>query len=399
MEKKLYIPTAFVYFSLVSFLGLVLRIMLLFPIPLNYKYILHTHSHIAFLGWVYSALFALFIYLFSNKEELYLRKYKIQFILTQVINIGMLISFPLQGYGSFSIFFSTAHILISFWFAFTINRDMNHNHSLDPIVVRYAKGALFFLVFSAIGPFALPIVIKTFSAGSQMYFNTIYFYLHFQYNGWFTFSILAFALKFSDAFLVANNQKLLGRMFYWLFGSVFCTLFLSFLWVMPPIYFNLVAVVGSIIQVVLGVLFLRVLVDKYNTQENNFMNVVVWRIILVCMASKLVLQCVESIPYFAELTYSIRNFIIGYLHLFFIGVVSLSIILIAMKIGVFKITLGFRRLLYMFIFTFLISEILLFLQGFLWSLNLNGLPFYFFTTTVLAFILFICSIFFLKYLR
>jgi hypothetical protein len=45
--------------AVVALAGFVMRLMPLVSIPgLNYEYLLHAHSHLAFLGWAYNALFA-----------------------------------------------------------------------------------------------------------------------------------------------------------------------------------------------------------------------------------------------------------------------------------------------------------------------------------------------------
>lgn len=387
--KNLYVKFAFIYLIILASLGILLRLQPLFNIPINYTNLLHTHSHIAFLGWVYSALFALYINLFSSSDYVHQKKYKIQFILTQLVNLGMLISFPLQGYGFFSILFSTLHILISYWFAYTILKDIESNKNINQFIKHFAKAALLFLLLSSIGPFILPVMIKFFGTGSANYYNTIYYYLHFQYNGWFTFSILAFIFRYFELkganFYFFSTKKVFNTLFY----STFLTLFLSFLWTKPTFIINIIAGIGSVLQLIFIYFLYKLFITINNKTDYKIKPISknILYIIITCLLSKILFQLIGTIPYFSNLSYEIRNFIIGYLHLFLIGVITLSIIFICIESDYFNITRSLRVSIYTFIFGFLLSEIWIFLQGISWWLGYGEIPYY--SVTLLAFSTFI----------
>lgn len=383
--KNLYIKFAFNYFIVLACLGVLLRLLLVYYIPLNYKNILHTHSHIAFLGWVYSAIFALYIELFSSKKDFQLKSYRTQFVLIQAANLGMLISFPIQGYALFSIFFSTLHVIISYWFVYTILKDIKNNTTINVITKQFVKASLLFLMLSSLGPFALPIVIKIYGAGSDNYFHTIYYYLHFQYNGWFTFSILAIFFKFLELKGIQFNSYIHKQVYTILFYSTFFTLFLSFLWSKPSAVFYILAGVGSILQMIF-IYFLYSVFKKMENTKNYKMNSIsknILYIIILCFLLKIIFQLMGALPYFANLSYGIRNFIIGYLHLFLIGVISLSILFICIENDYFCNSKAFRFSIYLFISSYLLSEIWIFLQGIFWWTVSNGIPYY--TITLLVF--------------
>lgn len=383
--KNLYIKFAFNYFIILACLGVLLRLSSVYYIPLNYKNILHTHSHIAFLGWVYSAIFALYIELFSSKIDSQLKSYRTQFILIQVVNLGMLISFPIQGYALFSIIFSTLHVIISYWFVYTILKDIKNNTTINMITKQFAKASLLFLILSSLGPFTLPIIIKIYGAGSDNYFNTIYYYLHFQYNGWFTFSILAISFRFLELKGVLFNSYKQKQAYSILFYSTFLTLFLSFLWTKPSIVFYILAGVGSVLQIIFTYFLYSVFskMENANNYKIKTINKNILRIILLCFVLKMIFQLIGAFPYFADLSYEIRNFIIGYLHLFLIGVVSLSILFICIEKDYFCITSTFSVSIYLFIGGYVLSEIWIFLQGIFWLSGYNGIPYY--TITLLVF--------------
>ena len=109
---------AFTYFAIVVLLGIFMRsaTVVAYPFTFNYRNIVHTHSHLALLGWVYGLLSALLVRTFirfpqKNIDEVgenswgirivnrRLFNYRLLFYITQFSVLGMLFSFPFQGYG------------------------------------------------------------------------------------------------------------------------------------------------------------------------------------------------------------------------------------------------------------------------------------------------------------
>src|SRR5690606_24662500 len=104
-------------FFIAAVMGLLLRYAFVQPIEVNYRYLTHAHSHAAMLGWVYLMLFTLIVHYFIPiKKPIYNRL----FWITELAVIGMLVSFPFQGYAAVSISFSTLHIFCSYYFAYLI---------------------------------------------------------------------------------------------------------------------------------------------------------------------------------------------------------------------------------------------------------------------------------------
>ena len=114
-DLKPHIGIALVYFIMAALLGVLLRSFPLVEMPITYKFFLHTHSHIALLGWVYVALTTLIYKLFVQSPEKD-KKYRKIFWFTQFTLVGMLLTFPFQGYALFSIVFSTLFLFASYWF-------------------------------------------------------------------------------------------------------------------------------------------------------------------------------------------------------------------------------------------------------------------------------------------
>src|SRR5687768_12768603 len=92
---------SFFWFVIAGAMGAFLRLQLFNPVvEMNYKHFLHGHSHLAFLGWVFNALYISLIYAYIPAQ---VKRYHVLFWLLQVAVLGMLISFPIQGYKAVSI--------------------------------------------------------------------------------------------------------------------------------------------------------------------------------------------------------------------------------------------------------------------------------------------------------
>lgn len=112
---------------IVSFIGVILRYKIAFYFPfIDQKNLLHGHSHFAFTGWVSQALYVLLAdYLAKQKGDSVLKRYRWLLYANAISAYGMLISFPIQGYGFVSIFFSTLSIIAGYVFALRYWKDLN----------------------------------------------------------------------------------------------------------------------------------------------------------------------------------------------------------------------------------------------------------------------------------
>jgi hypothetical protein len=143
--------------------------------------------------------------------------------------------------------------------------------------------------------------------------------------------------------------------------SCILTLGLSFLWIKPPIWMYGISAVGAIIQC-LAVFILFKILKGYKKQQNN--NSFMYRtlnFILLLFLIKVVLQLATSVPFLAELTFKTIDFVIGYLHLVFLGITSISILLLMKKNQLLVISKIWIQL---FISGFVISEFFIFYKGF-----------------------------------
>ena len=122
--KISWIKISLVFLFVVAVIGTSLRAIFLFPLPFNYSNLVHAHSHTAFQGWIYTVMLLLTTNLFFNEKLVDQGRYPLQFKLTAIVIIGVLISFSFQGYGLYSILFSVFFQLLNYWFIFRFLRDV-----------------------------------------------------------------------------------------------------------------------------------------------------------------------------------------------------------------------------------------------------------------------------------
>lgn len=349
---------------LVAILGLVLRYKIAFYLPfLDQKFILHSHSHFAFSGWVTQTLMILLIHYLSTKfgEEI-ITKYRWLLYANLITAYGMLISFIFQGYALYSISFSTLSILISYVFAIYFWRDLNKIVERTTSILWF-KAALVFAVLSSIGAFNLAFMMANKMNNQNWYLASVYFFLHFQYNGWFLFA--GMGLLNTKLEMIIKEPAKLRQVFLLFCYACVPAYFLSILWL--PFTGNIyIILIGAVLAQLIGWVILMKLCIKNKeiiSQQLTANGKLLLVLSAIAFTIKLILQSGSIHPELSHLSYGFRPIIIGYLHLVLLGVTSIFIIgyIISFKL------ININRLLISGIFIFvsgvIINEILLMVQG------------------------------------
>ena len=312
---------------IVACLGVTLRYKILFSLPfIDQKHLLHGHSHFAFAGWITQALMALLVsYLVKQQHEGSYKKYTWLLYANLITAYGMLIAFPIEGYGLFSIIFSTASIIVSYVFAFYIWRDLNRL-TFKSTANSWFKTAVLFNALSSLGAFALTIMMVNKVIHQNWYLAAEYFYLHFQYNGWFFFACMGLFTAFIRRHTASEN--VLKKIFMLFAFAVVPAYFLSALWLDIPVWIYVLVIIAAIAQLI-GWLWLVTLIKKnWSLLKSNFS--ATSKYILTCSAvaltAKLFLQLGSTIPSLSDLAFGFRPIVIGYLHLVLLGVITLFLL-------------------------------------------------------------------------
>ena len=356
-----YSSIALLYFFIASALGLLLRLFPVLDIDATYRYIVHTHSHIALIGWVYIALTVLIYQVLVEKTKENKKKFKLLFWFTQITVFGMLISFPIKGYALFSIAFSTLFLIASYWF-YAFFRKTTKNNSTNMYAFKFIHTSLLFMILSSIGPWTLGVIMNTLGSNSPWYKNAIYFYLHFQYNGWFLFCLIGLFFFLVAHLKISISNKQIGFVYKLFTLSCLLTFFLSVLWMQPHPIIYIIAGVGALIQLIAFIKFIQIIKPikillKLKLAPIAYRSL---QLALFFLTLKIILQAISSVPYFADLATQAINFVIAYLHLTFLGVVSLSLFAF---LACFKLIKLPSFWVYVYLTGFITSEILIIYKG------------------------------------
>ena len=351
---------ALFYFFLIAILGVLLRLFLILDIPANYKYIVHSHSHVALLGWVYTALTTLIYKLYLTNSSIE-KKYLILFWSTQITIIGMLVVFPFTGYALFSILFSTLFLFASYVFIWLFikhtTNDQKKTNSYKCIRI-----SLWYMVLSSIGPWALGYIMSTAGSNSNLYRNAIYFYLHFQYNGWFIMALIGILFFILEQQNILIPKKIFNRFFILMNIGIVATFGISLLWMKPHLSVYSISFLGALFQLIaLYILVKELLFSKQKSvDENSKLFLILLRIVVFFFILKLLLQLLGSIPYFATIATSNIDFLIGYIHWIFLGVVSIALLTFLFY---FKLIVLSKRIILLYLIGFILTEGLIFYKG------------------------------------
>ncbi|WP_298493365.1 hypothetical protein [uncultured Algibacter sp.] len=368
MPKK-YVVTCLINFIIAAIIGVVLRYTFIGTISFNYRFLTHAHSHIAMLGWVYLMLFVLIVnYFVPEKKSIYNKL----FWLTQFSLVGMLLSFPFQGYAALSITFSTLHIFCSYYFVYLIWRQ----HKTNSIVTqKLLKAALLFMLLSTAGVWCLGPAVSMQGQASAFYQIAIQFFLHFQFNGWFLIAVIAL---FFHVLGIKDSKQF--RLFYTLLIiSTVLTLALPIYWFAPHIVLFWINGLGVCVQLLMVIVFLRLIKSHQLLllKNNKKLTIYMYVFAIFCLILKIGAQLLSLIPELSEVVYQHRNLVIGFIHLLMLGVITgfLFGFILHNKWVAFNGLLNFG--IYTFVFGFILTEVFLIIQGGMFYFKIGAIPNYY----------------------
>lgn len=374
------IRVAMINFIVLAFWGLALRYMHLFPLPgVNYMFLLHGHSHFAFAGWMFFSL-ALLIGDTLSADSV---SWKNMFRTCLTSAFGMLISFSLQGYKPIPIIFSSLFIAVTYWFSFLYFRNKARFQKFNPQSLLLIRGAVIYLCLSSLGPFALGPLSAGGYKNTPLYQDAIYFYLHFQMNGWMLPAALALLCNryIQNTVVLQRNIKLWSCIFI---GSGFPLFFIFTLWSAPSSAIRLLAAGGALANL-FSWLYLVCFYRKYNSRLPLLLKAVVLAVTL-----KLVFQLLICIPGIGNWAFSNRNLVIGYIHLLTLACV-MPVLLDEFSHRFAAGNKKLRKLNSVFLISIILYLLLLFLQPLLSMFN-AGIPLYEWLLLFISFLLLLTGI-------
>ena len=375
MQRSFWLKFSVFNFLIVALLGVTMRYKILYSMPfLDQKHLQEAHSHFAFYGWITNVIYVLILnYMHKINAQIDLKKYEKLIVVNLIASFTMLGAFLYGGYFWASIAGSTVALLCSFVFFFFFFRDAKKIQDFSKL---WFLAGLFFAVISSVGVFNLGYMMMSKTATQDLYLASEYYYLHFQYNGFFIFScigFLLFSMKQAGSGISEKQNKLI---FWLLFIGCVIGYGLSVLWMKMPVSIFAVIVVATIMQTI-GAVLLFVFIKK------NWTNLVLkWspmhRFVLLyagfAFAVKIALQLGSTIPALNQFAFGFRNVVIAYLHLVLLMCIATFLVNQILATHYFTITnkllMGFKLLL----LGIFLNELILGLMG-VFSIKYISIPF------------------------
>lgn len=329
MDTRKDIQWAFLYFIITVLLGLSLRVSYIADVFFNIRHVTHSHSHIGLLGWIYTILSSLICQYFLRETDR--KPYFILFLCTQFCILGMLFSFPFGGYFLYSIIFSSFFIICTYWFSiFFLKRSKKYNFirfsiskSVDvendkPLSLKFVHWGIYFLILSSIGIWLLPVAIVKAGKGSDWYNSALYFFLHFQYNGWFLAVLFGLLVGEIEHKSLLNSKRLKGALYNFVIGTIGSV---TLSWVG---FFNepILYIIGNIS----GFLLLASIFELYRAYMQLEKPAFLMQMFLLLCMLKTIFMFLGSFPWIAEVVLPNREFVISYLHFTFLGVIGFGVL-------------------------------------------------------------------------
>lgn len=371
LNSKFWLKFSLLNLFIVALIGLLMRYKIGFEFPfLDQKHLQHSHSHFAFAGWISHTLMVLMVGFLEkriekrdkNTEHRLSRKYSLVLIANLICAYGMLIFFIIQGYGMISIFFSSSSIVVAGVFALFYFKDLRQIAD-DDLSKNWFKAALFFNLFSSLGTFALAYMMVTKNIHQNEYLASIYYYLHFQYNGWFFFACMGLLTAFLN--LKSSENVFFNRTFWLFFIACIPAYFLSTLWLDLPTWVYIVTVISAFVQVYAWFRYLIIIVKTRREYLQNFPYFLRYVLLFVgfALSIKFILQLGSTIPVLSQLAYGFRPIVIAYLHLVLLAVITLFLLFYMYATHLIHVNKPIKIGVIIFSVGVVLNEIILAIQG------------------------------------
>jgi hypothetical protein len=280
----------------------------------------------------------------------------------EISSLGMAFSFPFRGYTIVSVSFSSLYIFVFLFFAYVFIKDVLRSQ-LDRNVKLLGISAIVSSLVSFIGPLGLVYILISRAGSSNLYRDSIYVFLHFQYNGFFTLSVFALLI---NQILQAGNTSMssIQNFSRYLCLSVPPTLFLALLW-HNNTWFYTFAILGCVLIVITLIYFFQVM--KHARLKELYpgkLSRTLLYFALISFGIKMLLQIGTVIPQLGNAVYGDRPVIIGFLHLVFLGFVTFYILSSMMNGSFYERNQQFSKWPFLvFSGGIILNELLLMLQG------------------------------------
>jgi hypothetical protein len=268
--------------------------------------------------------------------------------------------------------------------SFRILKDLQGNNTSAKLI-RYG---IYYYLLSSLATWFLAFVIVT-QGKTDLYYNTVYFYLHFLYNGFFVFALFGLLFKIFENQQIVISEKLKQHFFIYLNIACVPAYALSILWSTDVLLFNVVGFVASVLQFISLVFLVKIMLQAFSQINWGFTSKLLLTFALISYSLKISSQILSAFPYIVEKSLALKPFfIIGYLHLFTLGFLSVLLFLILYQLGKINLHKPASKVgILLFLAGVFITESLLFLQGFLFMFQVDAIKNYSFFLLIFSFLM------------
>jgi len=283
----------------------------------------------------------------------------------------MIFSFSLQGYKAFSIVLLTTFLLTSYVYCYTFLNDIKAINKMV-IEIKFIKTAIYFYILSSIGIWLVaPIIIHY--GKNYIFHNTIYFYLHFLYNGFFVFALFGLLFRILKNQGVQFSKYALSKFYLVTLIACIPAYALSLTWHSKNIVIIIVGFVAAFIQLISLKYLYQIVKDILNSKVNIGIGAILFKIAMISYFMKIIAQFISAFPVIMnKVTVLKMYFVIGYIHLFTLGFLSLLLIYLANKSGMVFLNKRFSKFsIILIVIGILCTEIWMFFYGVLSLLKVS----------------------------
>lgn len=358
---NIHITITLLNFIVAGVMGLLLRYAFIGETSFNYSFLLHAHSHTAALGWAYQAFYLAYVYFFIKEISPF---HTWLFWITQISVVGMMISFPLQGYGSFSIPFSALHVICSYVFIFHFFKNSTCRNDSDKIMLNWS---LIFLFISTLGIWMLGPSLVIAGKGSDWYQFAIQWYLHFQFSGWFIFASVLLIRQLFYSNTITRHFLFSSATHIHLFAlTVLSGITLVLHVLFHTQLFYLIHLICNLLLLITLILMIKNVIS-FNPELKEQPGLVkgVLYVITISLVTKFILEILTIFPVLEKLALGLRHFTIGYIHLVMLGIASVALLLFISR----QIQKRYLKITQVAMILFLLGSLstvfLLFIEGYL----------------------------------
>jgi hypothetical protein len=370
MPLRLFTILSLFSFLIVSIFGVLMRLKVVFEIPfLAQKHLQLAHAFFAFNGWVsYTLLWLLSDWLIQRGSEK-VAHWKVMCLGQWALSWLLLTVYLIKGMGYWSFLAESVMLAWLLFWSFTLfteNRRLLKNSPSNS----WFYPALAFLVLSGSGTLILFWHYMHRTLSMQIYLSGFYSFLHFQYNGWFLFG----ALTLVQHYFIKKDY--FGPRIQPLAWLALPGVLLSLLWFPLPSWLHVVALIVAIAQLYFWFRWfkenLTSLLNLYYSRKQPIRFLLV--IAFLAVTIRMFFQLLSTIPALEKAAFSFRPIVIAYLHLVLLGIFSSFLLFWLFRIKAIPETLLSRLSIQLFLGAFIMTEIVLAIQGFA-SFSYTELPY------------------------